>query len=133
MSYCLPLGILERVMGVILMSRLEEYGFDVEKEMKHLKNIVEKDDSLTVSSRFVKYLIQQAERVQELEGMKVNDGRENVNYYRNKCLELEEENQRYKQALEKLKQLTYLKPGGLSALFGRMYEIADNALKGESE
>lgn len=60
------------------MSKLEEYGFDVEKEMKHLENIVELVDSLTVSSRFIKYLIQQAKRVEELE----------------------EDNHRYKQALE---------------------------------
>lgn len=45
----------------------ERLGFDIEIEMKHLKKILNKDDSLTISSRFVKYLIEQAERVPELE------------------------------------------------------------------
>ena len=45
----------------------EGLGFDVERNMKHLKEIVNKDDSLTLSSRFVKYLIEQDERVVELE------------------------------------------------------------------
>ena len=45
----------------------ERLGFDVERNMKHLKEIVNKDDSLTLSSRFVKYLIEQDERVVELE------------------------------------------------------------------
>ena len=37
-------------------------GFDVEREMKHLKKIVERDDSVKITSRFTKYLIEQAER-----------------------------------------------------------------------
>ena len=45
----------------------ERLGFDVERNMKHLKEIVNKDNSLTLSSRFVKYLIEQAELVDELE------------------------------------------------------------------
>ena len=42
----------------------ERLSFDVERNMKHLKEIVNKDDSLTLSSRFVKYLIEQAEQNQ---------------------------------------------------------------------
>lgn len=45
----------------------ESLGFDVQKEMEHLKSIVEKDERLTISSRFVKYLIEQAERVEASE------------------------------------------------------------------
>src|SRR5690625_1235662 len=44
----------------------EKLGFDVYREMKRLKKISNKDDSLTISSRFVKYLIQQTERVDRL-------------------------------------------------------------------
>ena len=42
----------------------ERSGFDVERNMKHLKEIVNKEDSLTLSSRFVKYLIEQTEQNQ---------------------------------------------------------------------
>lgn len=45
----------------------ERLDFDVEREMKHLKKIVEKDEKITITSRFVKHLIEQAEHVQELE------------------------------------------------------------------
>jgi len=45
----------------------ERLDFDVEREMNRLKKIVNKDDSFTLTSRFVKHLIEQAERVQELE------------------------------------------------------------------
>ena len=52
------------------MTDKERYGFDVEREMRHLKGIVEKNDTLTISNRFTRYLIEQAERVQELERFK---------------------------------------------------------------
>ena len=74
----------------------ERLGFDIEIEMKHLKKILNKDDSLTISSRFVKYLIEQAERVQELETVIEQDKRQSV-------LEgLYEQNKRYREALERI-------------------------------
>ena len=55
----------------------ERSGFDVERNMEHLKEIVNKDDSLTLSSRFVKYLIEQTEQNQHcrnlLESLSVTD------------------------------------------------------------
>ncbi len=41
----------------------ERLGFNTDREMEHLKKIVNKDVSITLSSRFAKYLIEQAERV----------------------------------------------------------------------
>ena len=74
----------------------ERLGFDIEIEMKHLKKILNKDDSLTISSRFVKYLIEQAERAQELETVIEQDKRQSV-------LEgLYEQNKRYREALFKM-------------------------------
>lgn len=52
--------------------------FDVDREMKHLKKIVNKDDNLTITSRFAKYLIKQAERVQELDDIIEQDHRQEV-------------------------------------------------------
>lgn len=49
-----------------MMSK-ERLGFDLEREMKHLKKIVDKDDRLTISSRFMKYFIEQTERTEHLE------------------------------------------------------------------
>ena len=77
----------------------ERLGFDIEREMKHLKKIVNKEDSLTISSRFVKYLIEQAERVQELETVIEQDKRQSV-------LEgLYEQNKRYREAREIIEQV----------------------------
>src|SRR5699024_1559464 len=71
----------------------EENNFDVEREMKHLKGVVEKDDSLIISSRFVKYLIQQAERVQELEeDLRLSEEEEDKRWKQNK---------RYREAIER--------------------------------
>lgn len=84
----------------------DRLGFDVKKEMKHLKKIVNKSDSLTISSRFVKYLIEQTERVQEMEN---EIERLKDIYYQCKewgekesfrCMNLEQQNKRYREAIE---------------------------------
>lgn len=108
----------------------ERLDFDVEREMKHLKRIVNKDDSLTLSSRFVKYLIEQAEenlkfdwvvedlqtqrdhsaeRVQELDGFCIHcngKGFNGLDYctqcVKGKNLKLEQQNKCYREVIEKV-------------------------------
>ena len=77
----------------------ERLGFDLERETKRLKEIVDKDDRLTISSRFMKYFIEQAERVQELEKenkFQMSETHKNLD----KIIYLDKEKERYKQALE---------------------------------
>ena len=76
------------------MTDKERYGFDVEREMRHLKGIVEKNDTLTISNRFTRYLIEQAERAQELEDIIYQDARQDV------IEGLYEENKRYREGIK---------------------------------
>jgi len=77
--------------------------FDVEREMKHLKRIVDKDSYLTISSRFMKYLIEQAERVHELEKrLKIYQKRSWFEDYE----KVAKQNKRYRELLEKIKEMT---------------------------
>jgi len=106
----------------------ERLDFDVEREMEHLKKIVKKDDRLTISSRFVKYLIEQAEenlkfdwviedlqmqrdhaveRLKELDGFCIHcngKGFNGLDYctqcVKGKNLKLEQQNKRYREVLE---------------------------------
>lgn len=81
----------------------ERLGFDLEREMKHLKKIVDKDDRLTVSSRFMKYFIEQAERVQELE--RQNKALElEVDGWFNKANEIHESMLRQDKVIDKFRQ-----------------------------
>ena len=86
----------------------ERLGFDIEIEMKHLKKILNKDDSLTISSRFVKYLIEQAERAQELESdyEHLESIIDRVYFDRareiSRANELDRQNNRYREALERI-------------------------------
>src|SRR5699024_10990472 len=82
------------------MTDKERYGFDVEREMRHLKGIVEKNDTLTISNRFTRYLIEQAERVQELKDIIYQDERQG------RIEDLYEENKRYREALEILNRVS---------------------------
>src|SRR5699024_5632055 len=106
-------------------------GFDVEREMKHLKKIVERDDSVKITSRFTKYLIEQAERVEELERelerIKVKYRLiKEVHYSCSKSTsELEQQNERYREALEKLTDESL-------DLWDAVF-IAREALEGEGE
>ena len=72
-------------------------GFDVEREMKHLKKIVERDDSVKITSRFTKYLIEQAERVQELEQQ--TDVSVELELLNDTICRLERQNNRYRELL----------------------------------
>src|SRR5699024_3122948 len=77
----------------------ERLDFDVEREMNRLKKIVNKDDSFTLTSRFVKHLIEQAERVQELEKrIKIYQKRSWFEEYE----KVVKQNKRYREALEQI-------------------------------
>lgn len=91
----------------------ERLGFDVNREKKHLKKIVDKDDSLTISSRFVKYLIEQAERVEWLvENRKLLE--DELHEARETGARIYEQNKRYRELLtsQTLKRLIRLESKG---------------------
>lgn len=116
----------------------ERLGFDVEREMKHLKKIVNKDDSLTLSSRFVKYLIGQDERVQELEKWVENE-RNIAGKAQNRADRVEKQNKRYREAIEKIKNKVSQQLEGLDAeeemerviKLSELMSISIEALEGE--
>lgn len=98
------------------------------EEIKKLREtILEENDFLTrcvlanvfVGLGYMDYLIQQAGRVQELESRIAND--------EHFVVEILEQNKRYREALEEIKELTRFDDGSKE----KKYEIACKALEGE--
>lgn len=84
----------------------------------------------------VNWLIQQAKRVEELEEEIKTHAPNGRNYTNEQYIGLLQENQRYKQALEEIKHeldVSHYSNYRTKAFRKRLFDTADNALRGESE
>jgi len=99
--------------------------FNVQREINHLKNIVQNYDSVTMSSRFAKYLVEQFERMKELEEelgrhqtvedmvaysnefkvAKLKEANRSARYNRERFLEKRHENEKYREAREEIERV----------------------------
>lgn len=129
--------------------------FNPQRELEHLKKIVEKDDEIIIKSRYVKHLVKQAERVQELveENRQIKRAygelEETVDHYQEmlgieyealgidlpieriqgrKLNRLKRENEHYKQALEEIKEMSKD-----SVLDRKYFEVVTKSLGNENE
>lgn len=100
----------------------------IKKDLTYLANSQNKIVTLGISD--YEYIIQQAEKSEELQA-KVEELEKQYSTRLGKFLKIQEEKKRYKEALEEIRNEASSYMGSPAA--NRVYDIADNELRGESK